>query len=102
MEHVVSISEKVKSFSLLCAAMVVGIHVADQQPEGTAMWWWSRIGHYGVFLIAVPFFLRRVAIFWQNIAMRPGGGAENAVRESVPYWCHIWFGVQQLLCCPLE
>jgi len=51
-----SLSEKISSFSLLCAAMVVGIHVAEVYENGTVMWWWSRIGHYGVFLIAVPFF----------------------------------------------
>lgn len=51
-----SVSGKVKAFSLLCAAMVVGIHVAEYQEQGTIMYWWSRIGHCGCFLIAVPFF----------------------------------------------
>ena len=50
------ISAKIKFFSLLCAGMVVGIHVSGIEEQWSVMWWWSRIGHYGIFLIAVPFF----------------------------------------------
>lgn len=59
----VELSEKIKSFALLCTAMVVGIHVAGYQEHGTVMWWWSRIGHCGVFLIAVPFFFTASGFF---------------------------------------
>ena len=50
------LSEKIRSFSFLCAGMVVGIHVSGMDGSGNLLWFWNRVGHYGIFLIAVPFF----------------------------------------------
>ena len=50
------LSHKISFASLLCAAMVVGIHVDGYQIPWSGMWLWNRFGHNGVFLIAVPFF----------------------------------------------
>lgn len=53
----VEASLKVAFGTLICAAMVVGIHVCDGVAvHGSLVWWWEQIGHYGVFLAAVPFF----------------------------------------------
>lgn len=49
-------NHKVNIFSHICAAMVVAIHVCGKVPRGSVVWWWERIGHYGVCLMAVPFF----------------------------------------------
>ena len=99
MELVGNISEKVKSFSLLCAAMVVGIHVADQQELGTAMWWLSRIGHYGVFLIAVPFFFTASGYFLAKHCSEAGWWCRECRKRVrsllVPYL--VWSAVAVLL-----
>ena len=51
---------KIANAAFFAALMVVGIHTAGREPnviEGhSALWWFEAIGHYGVFLIAVPFF----------------------------------------------
>lgn len=53
----VEASLKVAFGTLICAAMVVGIHVCDDVAvHGSLVWWWEQIGHYGLFLAAVPFF----------------------------------------------
>ena len=50
-------SQRIALGALICAAMVVAIHVcAGEVPRGSFVWWWDQIGHYGVFLVAVPFF----------------------------------------------
>lgn len=51
-----SVSDKLAFGSLICAAMVVGIHVYDGGAVGSMMWWWNCLLHYGIFLVAVPFF----------------------------------------------
>lgn len=53
-------NHKIANASFFAAMMVAAIHTAGRQPsaidEGTALWWLEVVGHYGVFLIAVPFF----------------------------------------------
>lgn len=53
-------NHKISNASFFAALMVVGIHTAGREPTtlktGTLLWWLEAIGHYGVFLIAVPFF----------------------------------------------
>lgn len=94
-----SLSDKISSFSLLCAAMVVGIHVAEFQEHGTMMWWWSRIGHYGVFLIAVPFFFAVSGFFLAGHFKENGWwrrGCLKRVRSLlIPYV--IWSSVAVIM-----
>ena len=49
-------SQKITLGSLVCAAMVVAIHICGDVENGSLVWWWEQVGHYGVFLAAVPFF----------------------------------------------
>lgn len=50
-------SEKVTLLSIVAAMMVVAIHVGGNvAAHGSLVWWWEQIGHYGLFLAAVPFF----------------------------------------------
>ena len=52
-----STSDKVMVLSIVAALMVVAIHVGGNvATHGSLVWWWGQIGHYGVFLTAVPFF----------------------------------------------
>ena len=55
-----STSLRIANGSVLAAMMVVAIHVTgrsiDAVQSGTALWWFEALGHWGVFLIAVPFF----------------------------------------------
>ena len=94
-----SLSDKISSFSLLCAAMVVGIHVAGFQEHGTVMWWWSRIGHYGVFLIAVPFFFAASGFFLAGHVGEIGWWWRECVKRIrsllVPFV--LWSGVAVLM-----
>ena len=50
------ISSKIANGGIIAAAMVVGIHVCNSRSVGTLMWWWDQLLHYGLFLVAVPFF----------------------------------------------
>lgn len=47
---------RISFFSVVCAAMVVGIHVTGTQEPLTSIWWWRRLISNGLFLVAVPFF----------------------------------------------
>ena len=58
--YAMTINNKIANASFIAALMVVGIHTSGRAPnviEGSsALWWLEVIGHYGFFLIAVPFF----------------------------------------------
>lgn len=51
---------KIANTSFFAALMVVGIHTTGREPTvidiHSALWWFEAISHYGIFLIAVPFF----------------------------------------------
>lgn len=51
-----ALSHKIANGGLLCAAFVVGIHVLQDTPSGTVLWWFNEIFHRGIFSIAVPYF----------------------------------------------
>ena len=93
------LSDKISSFALFCAAMVVGIHVAGFQEHGTVMWWWSRIGHFGCFLIAVPFFFAASGFFLAGHFKEEGWWKRECLKRTqsllVPYV--IWSGVAVLM-----
>lgn len=53
-------NHKIANASFFAALMVAGIHTAgrhiDAASKDATLWWWEAVGHYGVFLVAVPFF----------------------------------------------
>ncbi len=55
-----SLSHKISNASVFAAMMVVAIHTTgrplDKVDAGTVLWWFEVFGHWGIFLIAVPFF----------------------------------------------
>ena len=62
-EMIESLSAKIANASVFASMMVVAIHTAGimgrplcSVSEGSSLWWFESLGHWGVFNIAVPFF----------------------------------------------
>lgn len=76
-------------FSVLCAAMVVGIHVAGVQVPLTSIWWWRRLISNGLFLVAVPFFFVASGFFLAGHLLEPQWYANECKKRVrsiiVPY-----------------
>lgn len=72
---------RISNASIIAAAMVVGIHVCDCHEVGSLLWWWEELTHYGVFLIAVPFFFTCSGYFLARHYI----GCEGSVLGAT--WC---------------
>ena len=95
-----TINNKVANASFLAALMVVGIHTAGREPNeiggGSALWWYEAIGHYGVFLIAVPFFFICSGYFLAGHIEEHGWWRREFSKRMrtllIPYiiWCLVY------------
>ena len=96
-------NHKISNASLFAAFMVVGIHTVGRAPAtieaGTLLWWIEAIGHYGVFLIAVPFFFICSGYFLAGHMEEHGWWKRECVKRAqsllVPYivWSLIYASI---------
>ena len=95
-----ALSAKVSNMGVLCMGFVVAIHVAGRELSGFApgslMWWWEALGHYGLFLVAVPFFFICSGYFLAGHVSESGWWFRECRKRIkslfVPYvcWCLIF------------
>lgn len=98
-------SQKVLNASAVCAAMVVGIHTCGRDvggKGGSGLWWLEQFGHYGVFLIAVPFFFVCSGYFLAGHVGEDGWWkreCQKRVRSLlVPFFIFSAINVTSLVC----
>ena len=92
------ISAKIANGGIIAAAMVVGIHVCRAEHVGSFLWWWDQITHWGVFLIAVPYFFVCSGYFLcrHYVGVRDGHGAGGDSLLGV-WRGEMWKRVKSLL-----
>jgi peptidoglycan/LPS O-acetylase OafA/YrhL len=76
------LSNRISNMSLLCALMVVVLHMAGSPVVGHPTWWTHRIFGVGFFGIAVPFFFL-VSGFFVESRYLAGGSYGQIVRKRV-------------------
>lgn len=89
---------KIANGGIIAAWMVVGIHVAwyPINHYNGAMWMWEALGHYGLFMVAVPFFFIVSGYFLAGHIAEHGWWKQECAKRlfslAVPYliWCAIY------------
>lgn len=91
----IEVSEKLHTLSLLCACLVVFVHVGGPSEIGSAGWWFRYLMGDGVSSIAVPYFFVVSGYFLGRSTARDGWYG-TAVRKRIVslllpycYWCVI-------------
>jgi len=77
-----SLSNRFSNMSLLCAFMVVALHMAGSDVVGHPTWWMHRVFGVGFFGIAVPFFFLASG-FFVEARYQAGGTYWQIVKKRV-------------------
>lgn len=94
------ISCKIANASVFAMMMIVGIHVLghgwQSLEKGSAIWWLTAFGQYGIFSVAVPFFFACSGYFLAGHMDEDGWWCRECKKRLwtllIPYiiWCMIF------------